>query len=133
VERQAQIDFILNHYQNPRYYGRLENATATHTGVNTGCGDVITFYLAIGPDERVTDVSFEGQGCTVSLATASMVAEMITGSTLVDVLEMSPNSVLGLVGAEIANTRSKCVLLGLNTAKEAAKDGRRNSRDPDDV
>jgi nitrogen fixation NifU-like protein len=133
VDRQAQIDFILDHYENPRCHGPLQGVTVTHRGTNPGCGDVITFYLRVEPDERVSAISFEGAGCTISQAAASMVAEMLAGKTLADVAETSPDAILGLIGSEIASTRPKCALLGLNTAKEAARAARRDFRDSDDV
>lgn len=133
MERQAQIDFILDHYQNPRHYGSLQDASAVREGANTGCGDMVTFYLRIEANERVSAISFEGEGCTISLAAASMVAEMIAGKTLAEVTEMPPGMILDLIGPEIASTRPKCALLGLNTAKEAARTARRDTRDPDDV
>jgi nitrogen fixation NifU-like protein len=133
VERQAQIDFILDHYENPRHYGPLQGASAVQKGVNTGCGDAVTFYLRIEPDGRISAISFEGEGCTISMAAASMAAEMIAGTTLADVTDMSPSVILELLGSEIANTRPRCALLGLNTAKAAATAARRESHDSDDV
>ena len=133
MERQAQIDFILDHYENPRHYGPLPGATVVQKGGNPGCGDVVTFYLRVEPDERVSAISFEGEGCTISQAAASMVAEMLAGETLADVARTSPDAVLGLIGHEIASTRLRCATLGLNTVKEAARAARRDFRDSDDV
>ncbi len=85
MDRQAQIDFILDHYENPRHYGAVEDATVTQKGGNPGCGDIVTFYLRLGDDSRIEDISFEGEGCTISQAASSMVTEMFHGKTLEDV------------------------------------------------
>jgi len=120
VDRQAKIDFILDHYENPRHHGPLADATVVQKGGNPGCGDVITFYLKI-TDGRINDIGFEGDGCTISMAAASMVAEMFVGKTLAEVEATSPDVILDLLGREIAGTRLKCALLGLNTTKEAVR------------
>ncbi len=132
-DRQAQIDFILDHYENPRHYGPLADATVVRKGGNPGCGDVVTFYLRVGSEGRITGISFQGEGCTISQAAASMVAELFDGKTLDDVEETQSEAILDLIGREVASTRLRCATLGLNTVKEAVKAARRNSRDSDNV
>jgi nitrogen fixation NifU-like protein len=121
VDRQARIDFILDHYENPRHFGPLEPATVVQKGGNPGCGDVVTFYLRVDGDERIAEISFEGDGCTISQAACSMVTEMFTGKTLADVEATPPDAILDLLGREIVATRLKCATLGLNTTKEAIR------------
>jgi nitrogen fixation NifU-like protein len=125
VDRQAQIDFILDHYENPRHYGALEDATVTQKGGNPGCGDIVTFYLKLGDDGRIEDISFEGEGCTISQAASSMVTEMFHGKTLADVENTPADVILEMLGRELAATRLKCATLGLNTTKEAVRQARR--------
>jgi nitrogen fixation NifU-like protein len=121
LDRQAQIDFILDHYENPRHYGTLADATIVQKGGNPGCGDVVTFCLKVDGDGRIIDIRFEGDGCTISMAASSMVAEMFAGKTLADVDSTTPEVIMDLLGREIAGTRLKCAILGLNTTKEAVK------------
>jgi nitrogen fixation NifU-like protein len=121
MDRQAQIDFILDHYENPRRYGALADASATARGVNPGCGDVVTIYLKADGAGRITGLSFEGEGCTISQAGASIVTEMFAGKTLTDVEATPAEAILDLMGREIVATRLRCVTLGLNTAKEAVR------------
>jgi nitrogen fixation NifU-like protein len=125
VDRQAQIDFILDHYENPRHYGALEDATVTQKGGNPGCGDIVTFYLKLGKDGRIEDISFEGEGCTISQAASSIVTEMFYGKTIDDVESTSGEVILDILGRELAATRLKCATLGLNTTKEAVRQARR--------
>ncbi|MCU0507342.1 MAG: iron-sulfur cluster assembly scaffold protein [Anaerolineae bacterium] len=125
MDRQAQIDFILDHYENPRHYGAVEDATVTQKGGNPGCGDIVTFYLRLGDDSRIEDISFEGEGCTISQAASSMVTEMFHGKTLEDVENTPADVILEMLGRELAATRLKCATLGLNTTKEAVRQARR--------
>ncbi len=125
MDRQAQIDFILDHFENPRHYGPLADATVVQKGGNPGCGDVVTFYLKVDGDGRIDAISFEGDGCTISQAASSIVTEMFTGKTLADVESTPPDAILEILGREIAGTRLKCATLGLNTTKEAIREFRR--------
>jgi nitrogen fixation NifU-like protein len=120
-DRQAKIDFILEHYENPYRYGALPDATVSQKGGNPGCGDIITMYLKVDGDERISGISFEGEGCTISQAAASMVTEMFEGKTLADVEQTPPEAILDMLGRELAGTRLKCATLGLNTTKEAVR------------
>ena len=121
MDRQQQIDFILDHYENPRHYGPIEDATVSQKGGNPGCGDIVTFYLKLGEDGRIEDISFEGEGCTISQAASSIVTEMFYGKTLADVENTSGEDILNILGRELAATRLKCATLGLNTTKEAVR------------
>jgi len=121
VDRQAQIDFILDHYENPRHYGPIEDASVVQKGGNPGCGDIVTFYLKLNADGKIEDISFEGEGCTISQAAASIVTEMFHGKTVADVENTSSDAILEMIGREIAATRLKCATLGLNTTKEAVR------------
>ena len=126
MDRQAQIDFILDHYESPRHYGPLADATVIQKGGNPGCGDVVTFYLKVDGDGRIDAISFEGDGCTISQAASSIVTEMFTGKTLADVESTPSDVILDILGREIAGTRLKCATLGLNTTKDAVRRLRTN-------
>jgi nitrogen fixation protein NifU and related proteins len=128
VDRQAQIDFILDHYESPRHYGPLAEPSAVQKGGNPGCGDVVTFYLKVDGNGHIDEVSFEGEGCTISQAASSVVTEMFAGKSLADVENASPDAILDLLGREIAGTRLKCATLGLNTIKEAVRTLRQTQR-----
>ncbi|MCC7353457.1 MAG: iron-sulfur cluster assembly scaffold protein [Anaerolineae bacterium] len=119
MDRQAKIDFILDHYETPRNYGALSDATVVQKGGNPGCGDIITLYLRINGDNRVEEITFEGEGCTISQAATSMVTEMLKGKTLQEVEEIPLDTILDLLGHEIVATRLRCATLGMATAKEA--------------
>lgn len=112
-------DFILDHYRNPRNFGRIESASVTAEDLNPLCGDTIVVDLAI-QDGIVQDVRWEGKGCAISQASASMLSEGIKGMKLEDVAKLSKDVVLENVGIGISPTRMKCAMLGLRVLKTAA-------------
>ncbi len=80
-------EIILDHYQAPRNWGRLPAPATLARGTNPLCGDEIDLSLLIA-DDRVADVAFEGRGCSISQASASMLTETIKGKTLAEVAEL---------------------------------------------
>ena len=75
-------EVIFDHNRNPRNFGRLEGATHRAEGHNPLCGDQLTLYLRVGEDGRIEDVAFEGKGCAISTASASLLTEAVKGRTL---------------------------------------------------
>jgi nitrogen fixation NifU-like protein len=74
-------EVILDHGKHPRNFRHPDDATAQARGNNPLCGDKLTVYLKIGGDRRVEDAAFEGRGCAISMASASMMTEMVRGRT----------------------------------------------------
>ena len=120
MDRQEYIEFILDHFQHPRNRGRMPDADAQLGGGNPGCGDLITVYLKIGDDGRIEQATFEGQGCTISQAAASLVTEMVTGQPLDDVLALDYDAIIDELGREVVMSRPRCATLALGTVKAAA-------------
>jgi len=112
-------DYILDHYRNPRNFGRLEHPDAQAEDLNPLCGDQIKMELKLD-DGVVSDVRFSGRGCAISQASASMLTERIKGMKLSDVAKLSKDIVLEDVGIGISPTRMKCAMLGLRVLKSAA-------------
>lgn len=79
--RELYQEVILDHSRHPRHYGALEGASHKAEGYNPLCGDRVTIYLKLGADGRVCDIRFEGKGCAISQASASMMTEMLKGRT----------------------------------------------------
>ncbi len=99
----------------------MPDATVTMKGGNPGCGDIITAHLKIGDGERIEDVSFEGEGCTISQAAASILSEQILGKTLDEVKNMDHTQFIEDLGKEVVINRLKCATLALNTVKAAER------------
>ena len=125
MDRQERIDFILDHHDKPRHRGALSAADAVYTGGNPGCGDVVTVYLAVNGPEQVTRLAFEGEGCTISQASASMVMEMMQGKTLRQIEAATPEPLLVKLGPDIAKARERCAILAFNAVKHACLEYRR--------
>ncbi len=124
MDRQLQIQFLLDHYQRPRHRGALDDADVQMPGGNPGCGDVVTVYLKGAEDhERIEGISYEGEGCTISMAAASMLLEQVREEdlTMDQVLAMDYNEMIEKLGRQIVASRPKCATLGLGTLKAAIR------------
>ena len=81
--RELYQEVILDHNKNPKNYGKLECANHTSEGYNPLCGDHINLYLQV-EDGRIRDVSFEGSGCAISKASASLMTAELKGKSVLD-------------------------------------------------
>lgn len=125
VDRQAYIELLLDHYENPRNRGKLDESDVVMGGGNPGCGDIVTMYLKIDEQDRIEAVAFEGEGCTISQAGASVVTEMVVGKTLSEIEEMDLNTMIDELGRDVVVSRTRCATLGLGTIKGAIAEYRR--------
>jgi nitrogen fixation NifU-like protein len=132
VDRSEYIEYLLDHYQNPRHKHRMEGADVQLGGGNPGCGDLITMYLKVDENDRITEASFEGEGCTISQAGGSIITEMLPGMTLQEVKELGTSTMIDEMGADIVKSRVRCATLALGTA-QAAIDQLLNERVRDDL
>ncbi len=80
--RELYQEVILDHGKNPRNFRRPEDANREARGDNPLCGDRMTIYLTIDGDEVIQDAAFEGRGCAISTASASMMTDMVRGKTV---------------------------------------------------
>ena len=131
MDRQLQIQILLDHYQRPRHHGALEDADVWMPGGNPGCGDVVTVYLkGAGDHEHIEDVSYNGEGCTISMAASSMLLEAVVAGNLTmdEVLEMDYNEMIEKLGRQIVASRPKCATLGLGTLKAAIRKYQKDRR-----
>ena len=124
LDRQAYIENLLDYYQNPRNKGRIENATISVSGGNPGCGDVVTMYVTI-EDGIAKAIGFEGQGCTISQAGASMVAEKYEGEPIETIEQASTDDMIDEMGREVVISRVRCAAVGIGTLKGAIQQYRK--------
>ncbi|HEC17367.1 MAG TPA: SUF system NifU family Fe-S cluster assembly protein [Sedimenticola sp.] len=80
--RELYQEVIIDHSRNPRNFGKLDAADRIARGNNPLCGDKLTLYLKLDENDVITDVSFEGAGCAISISSASLMTEMLKGKTL---------------------------------------------------
>lgn len=72
-------ELILDHSRSPRHFGKLENATHTADGINPLCGDKLKVYVRVGTYGDIESAYFEGSGCAISVASASLMTDTVTG------------------------------------------------------
>ena len=124
MDRETRLAWLVDHYHRPRHKGALADADARVPGGNPGCGDIITLYLKAEPGEnRIAAVSFEGVGCTLSQAAASILAERVNRDhpSFDEILALPSEEMMDLLGRDIAEARPGCALLALGTLKAAVK------------
>ena len=132
-------EVILDHYQNPRNQGRLDQPTLANRGKNPLCGDEIELTLALDPfDSRIREIQFTGRGCSISQASASMMTEMVKGKSLADASaaiqgfsEKMTSKILppsefddeidALQGVKKYPARVKCAMLPWSTLRESVE------------
>jgi nitrogen fixation protein NifU and related proteins len=112
-------DNIIDHYQNPRNYGTLEHPDISYEDSNPVCGDEIRMDLKTEAG-RVVEARFQGHGCSISQASASMLTEEIIGKTLEEVKQIDKQYLLDLLGIPLGPVRLKCALLSLKVLKAGA-------------
>ena len=119
LTRQEQMEFILDHYENPRHKEAMSDAEAVVEGGNPGCGDIVKVYLKMN-DSRVV-ATFEGEGCTISQASASFLMDEVNGKTLDEVLAIDHEALMDNLGKEIVQQRTRCATLSLDTLRAAIR------------
>lgn len=104
---------ILDHGMNPRNKGVLDPNTIDYEVTNPLCGDRLRLTLRVDESNVITGVGWDGEGCAISQAAASMLGEEIIGMTVDEVKDISREHVFDLLGIPISQNRVKCALLGL--------------------
>ena len=107
---------IIDHYKRPRHKGKLDDADIHYHDSNPFCGDEVTIQLKIA-DDTVVEAAFEGRGCAISQASASMMMEEVIGMPVAELKKWGKEDVLDLLGIEIGPVRLKCALLPLKALK----------------
>ena len=110
-------ELILDHARNPRHFGKLEGMTHNADGINALCGDKLHLYLRLDGD-RIQEVAFEGTGCAISVASASLLTEVISGMTVAEAEEFFEAITAQLTGEAADNDVDLGKLAALEGVKE---------------
>ena len=141
--RELYQDVILDHSRHPRHFGALPEATHTGEGHNPLCGDRVKIYLVLDGANRIADIKFEGKGCAISQASASLMTDMIVGRTVeeadklmggflhmvkgeADIGELNADDremLEVMAGVSAFPMRVKCATLAWHTMKSALEGG----------
>jgi nitrogen fixation NifU-like protein len=140
--RELYQEVILDHSKHPRHFGKLTDATNTAQGHNPLCGDRVTVQLIVDNDNRIADIKFEGKGCAISQASASLMTDMVVGRTVAEAEKLMGgflNLVKGeevegldsddrerldvMAGVSAFPMRVKCATLAWHTMKSALEGG----------
>ncbi|MEM0161184.1 MAG: SUF system NifU family Fe-S cluster assembly protein [Thermoplasmata archaeon] len=116
MDENLYLDFILEHYKNPRNFGTIEHAQVDEKGSNSSCGDEIELFLKIN-NNVVEDVKFYGKGCAISQASASILTELIKGKTIEELNNFKSEDLLKELGITLTPVRLKCALLSYEVLK----------------
>lgn len=118
-------DFILEHYREPHNKGVLEPHDLHFADSNPTCGDELSMTLLLDADRsRVADVAFDGRGCAISQASASILTDELRGMTLDELHAIDPGAVVGNLGVPIGPARLKCALLAWKVLQGAVRGDR---------
>ncbi len=112
VEDEMYRENILDHFKNPRNFGKLNAPTFTHLEFNPVCGDQIELFVKLENNE-VKDAKFTGGGCAISVASASMLTEKIKGMQFEKLKKLKESEILEMIGVPLGVVRKKCGLLPL--------------------
>ncbi len=123
---------ILDHYAHPRNFGHLEGANVKSEEINVSCGDriVVEVKLKVMSKPRsdrgkmltvIDDIRFNGEGCAINQATASMLTEKVIGMTIDEVMTLDLAYIERLLGTKLTLSRIKCAILSLEAIQKAIK------------
>jgi nitrogen fixation NifU-like protein len=127
IEHDDYEEHVQDHYEDPYHRGTLDTATHMAEGTNPNCGDRIVVTLRLNDSGKINEAWFDGEGCVISQASASMLMEQVEGKMIEDVKAITAEQVLERIGSAMTPERQKCCLLSLDTLQSAL-----NSRPDDD-
>ena len=113
-------EIILDHYHNPRNKTLIEPADIEYEEDNPLCGDHIHLTLQLDENKVVRGVGWDGDGCAISQASASMLYETLAGKTLDEIRAIDKDVIMEMLGISLSPVRVKCALLSLKVLKAGA-------------
>ncbi len=124
MDRETAIAYLVDHYKHPRFKRYLEGADVSMPGGNPGCGDLVTVHVRAEPaSDAIAEAAFEGSGCTISQAAASILLQKVNREQLSfrEVMDFTYEEMIDLLGRDVVGFRHRCATLALGTLKAAVK------------
>ncbi len=113
-EEEIYKENILDHFRNPRNFGELKICEICHSELNPTCGDMVKIFVKL-KENKIKEAKFKGNGCAISMASASMLTEKIKGKNLGEVKKMNDDEINRMLGISLGPVRAKCGMLSLKT------------------
>jgi len=120
--RELYRELILDHARSPRHFGKLPDATHSAEGINPLCGDKLKMYFQIDSENRISDACFEGSGCAISVASASLLTDTVIGLNTDDALKYFSALVGRLAGGASTDDSKNDINLGKLRALEGVRE-----------
>lgn len=114
-------DKVIDHFQNPRNVGEIEDASGIGTVGNAKCGDMMRLYLKINQEQVIIDCKFKTYGCGAAVASSSMATEMIKGKTVAEAMKLTNKAVMEALDG-LPPEKEHCSLLAEETLHAALWD-----------
>jgi nitrogen fixation NifU-like protein len=121
-------ELLIEHYRHPRNKGRLSDCDFSTQLLNPSCGDSVSFQGKIN-GEAIFPLRFDGAGCVISQAVASLLAQMYENKKISDVLGISAAHLQEMIGMQLGPMRLKCALLPLEALQKGLLEARRANQD----
>lgn len=121
---------VMDHFQNPRNVGEIEDASGVGEKGNPTCGDIMKMYIKVGKrdgKEVIEDIKFQTFGCGAAVATSSMITEMVKGKTLEEAEKITNAQVAEALGG-LPPIKMHCSNLAANALQDAIEDYRKKSK-----
>lgn len=112
---------VMDHFQNPRNVGKIDDADGVGEVGNAKCGDIMKMYIKVDENEIITDVKFNTFGCGSAIATSSMATEMIKGKSIKEALAISNKAVVEALDG-LPTNKIHCSVLAEEAVKAAVED-----------
>lgn len=113
---------ILEHSRNPHNKRIMDDPCISSSKRNMSCGDTMEMFVKLSDQGTVSEVAFDGVGCAISQAAASMLTEHAVGKTLEELAGMTKEDVFDLLGTEIGPARIRCAMLALETLQRGIQE-----------
>ena len=114
-------DKVIDHFQNPRNVGEIEDASGVGTVGNAKCGDMMRLYLKINEEQVIIDCKFKTYGCGAAVASSSMATDMIKGKTVAEAMKLTNKAVMEALDG-LPPEKEHCSLLAEETLHAALWD-----------